>query len=148
MRAPNLLTETPEETAMTVYPRNELAEMLRRSAAGLLAAEAAVNLLIGHGSWLARADFTRRYVQVGTDPDHVAVGSVAFVRWKAAVSAVKAGRLVCSGSEAAMLRIAASVAEGVAVDLRDALGGLDATNLKLVVEAIARANGRPAQVAR
>ncbi|MGH3387677.1 MAG: hypothetical protein ACRDOO_02220, partial [Actinomadura sp.] len=106
---------------MTVYPHNELAEMLRRPMTGLLSGQAAVDLLIRHGFWLTRADFTGRYIDVETDPVHAGDLPVAFVRWTAAASAVKAGRLVCSGSEAAMLRIAASVAEGIAVDLRDAL---------------------------
>jgi hypothetical protein len=123
----------------------DLAEMLRRPAAGLLSEEAAVDLLIGHGFWLARLDFTGWYVDVETDPVR-AEDSVAFVRWKAAANAVKAGRLVCSGSEAAMLRIAASVADGVAVDLRNALSGLDSSNLGLVLEALARTNGRQVQV--
>ena len=121
----------------------DLAEMLRRPATGLLSEEAAVDLLIGHGLWLTRPDFTRRYIE--TDPTHIE-DRVAFVRWKAAENAVKAGRLVCSGSEAAMLRIAASIAEGIPVDLRDALGGLDAANLDLVLHALARTNGRRVQV--
>ena len=40
-----------------------------------------------------------------------------------------------------MLRIAASMAEGIPVDLRDALGGLDATNSVLVAQALAHAAG-------
>jgi hypothetical protein len=131
---------------MPLYANAELAEMLRRHASGLLPAEAAVDLLIGHRTWLAREDFARRYVDIETGPLYVGDGPVAAVRWKAAASAVKAGRLVCSGSEAAMLRIAASIAAGIAVDLRDALGGLDSTNLGLVMKALARANGRAAEV--
>ncbi|GAB2868520.1 hypothetical protein GCM10022221_81820 [Actinocorallia aurea] len=124
-----------------------IGEMLRRPARGLLSAEASVEMLIGHRIWLSRADFVARYIEVETDPAHVGDAPMAFVRWKAAVGAVRAGRLVCSASEAAMLRIAASIAEGHSVDLRDALSGLDGTNLRLVLEALARLNGRPVEVA-
>lgn len=125
----------------------DLAEMLHRPVAGLLAAEAAVDLLIGHGFWLGRTHFTRRYVEVERDPVYVGDTPVAFVRLKAAVGAAKTGRLACSGSETAMLRIAASIAEGISVDLHDAVSCLDATNLGLVLEALAHANGRPVQIA-
>ncbi|GAA0967509.1 hypothetical protein GCM10009550_71470 [Actinocorallia libanotica] len=115
--------------------------MLRRAADGLLTTSAAVDLLIGHRVWLTRGDFAR-YVEVETDPRYAGDTPMALVRWKAAVTAVKAGRLVCTSSEAAMLRVAASIAEGLPVDLRDAVGGLDARNIALVLEALATANGR------
>ena len=41
-----------------------------------------------------------------------------------------------------MLRIAASLAEGVPVDLGTCLSTLDGTNVGLVVEAVRRVNGR------
>jgi hypothetical protein len=40
-----------------------------------------------------------------------------------------------------MLRIAASLADGIPVDLRDALSGLDSTNISLVAAAVLHANG-------
>ena len=49
---------------------------------------------------------------------------------------------MCSSSEAQVLAIAASIAEGSPVDLRDALSGLDDHNLSLVAEAVAHAGGR------
>ncbi|HZD02061.1 MAG TPA: hypothetical protein VFA46_18275 [Actinomycetes bacterium] len=67
---------------------------------------------------------------------------LALVDWQAAVGALDAGRLVCSGSEAQVLRLAASIAEGVPVDLGAAVTGLDQTNIALVARAVLHANGR------
>jgi hypothetical protein len=53
-----------------------------------------------------------------------------------------AGQLPCSSSERSILRIAASLADpGVAVNLRENLGNLDARTITLVTDAIAAANG-------
>ena len=62
--------------------------------------------------------------------------------WPAAIAALDAGALPCSGSEGQMLRIAASLAEGIPVDLRDALTRLDSDNLDLVVQAVFHTGGR------
>lgn len=67
---------------------------------------------------------------------------MGWVDWQAAVAALDAGRLACADSEAQLLRVAASIAEGVPVDLRDALSGLDQVNVVLVAEAVLHANGR------
>jgi hypothetical protein len=66
---------------------------------------------------------------------------MAFVDWSGAVRTLESGRLPCSSTEGQMLRIAASIAEGVPVDLRDALGGLDAINSVLVAQALLHAAG-------
>ena len=67
---------------------------------------------------------------------------LAVIRWKAAICALEAGQLPCSGSEQAILRIAASLADpGIAVNLRDNLGNLDARNIALVTDSIKAANG-------
>jgi hypothetical protein len=64
------------------------------------------------------------------------------IRWNAAITALESGQLPCSGSEQAILRIAASLARpGIAVRLRENLGNLDARNITLVTDAIAAANG-------
>jgi len=111
----------------------------------LFSDEAAVELLIRHGGWLGREDFAGRFVQSGQSLVGEAV--LAFVDWCAAVAALDAGRLPCSDSEGRLLRIAASVAEGIPVDLREALTGLDATNIALVAEAVRHAGGhRPVGV--
>jgi hypothetical protein len=57
------------------------------------------------------------------------------------ITGLDQGHLPCSGSERRMLRIAASLADGIPVDLRDALTGLDARNTDLVRDAVTRATG-------
>lgn len=69
-------------------------------------------------------------------------GSVmAAVDWEAAVAGLDAGRLPCSGSERQMLRLAASIADGVRVDLGDAVSGLDRRHAGLVATALLHAAG-------
>jgi hypothetical protein len=113
---------------------------LRAYADGLCGLLAAVELLIGHRRWLARADFVDRFVRL--EPGSAGVGVFAVVGWRAAVRALAAGGLACSGSEGAVLRIAASLAEGVPVDLDECLSSLDEVNVDLVVGAVLHANGR------
>ena len=111
---------------------------MRAHAEGLLCLQAAVELLIGHRRWLCRDDFVGRFV--GLVPG--SGGEVALVSWRAAERALRAGRLPCSGSEGCVLRIAASIAEGVTVDLGECLSTLDAANIGLVADAVRRAGGR------
>ncbi len=102
-------------------------------------AEAAVELLIDHGSWLRRSDFVDRFLEskLGLGGDTVLAG----VDWAAAIAALEAGELACSGSEGRLLQIAASIAVGVPLDLGEALTGLDEANLVLVTEAVVLAGG-------
>ncbi len=65
---------------------------------------------------------------------------MAAVDWEAAVAALEAGRLPCSG-EGRMLRLAASIAAGVPVDLGGAVSGLDAANAGLAAGAVLHAAG-------
>jgi hypothetical protein len=55
--------------------------------------------------------------------------------------------LPCSGGEGLILRIAASIAEGVPVDLREAVTGLDEGNIALVAGAVLHAAGHRRLVA-
>ena len=113
---------------------------LRVWAKGLLCLEAAVELLIGHGRWLCREDFGQVAVEYGW---HAVAGQVsASVDLVAAVEALEAGALPCSSTERQMLQIAASIAEGVWVDLREGLSGLDEANVVLVVGAVLHAAGQ------
>ena len=105
----------------------------------MFCAEASAELLIGHGRWMMRDDFVTRFVEVV--PGLACEDVMALVDWEAALAAVDAGRLVCSMSEAQMLRIAASLAAGVLVDLRAVLTGLDESNVALVVAAVRHAGG-------
>ncbi len=47
------------------------------------------------------------------------------IDWEQALTALRAGTLPCSGSEASILRLAASLASTSPVTLRDVITGLD-----------------------
>jgi hypothetical protein len=99
------------------------------------AGEAAVELLIAHEWWLHRDDFVNGFVVAdltGLDLP------VAWIDWSDA--ALDAGRLPWSSGEAQVLRVAAGIAAGVPVDLRDALCGLDAAAVAVAL-AVAHAGG-------
>ena len=118
---------------------DDLAAALRVWAKGLFSTEAAVELLIRHGSWLYREDFLEIAVEFGQG---IAGGAVmAAVDFEAAARALEAGALPCSGGEGRVLRIAASIAGGVPVDLREAVTGLDEGNAVLAAAAVLRAAG-------
>jgi hypothetical protein len=123
------------------YSFNELAGMLHAAAGGLHTATAAVGLLIDHQSWLLRTDFTSNFVRVEHDDDGT---GYADIKWLAALDALDNGLLPCSGSEANMLRIAASLAAPTPITLGTAVSGLDTRNLRLVLAAVTHANGHPA----
>ena len=114
---------------------------LRAHAAGLSCVVAAVELLIRHGVWLRRLDFVERFVAVEVDPALVGGTVLAWVDWVAVVQALAGGQLPCSGSEKQLLLIVASLAEGVPVDLSEALSGLDQANLARVAGAVLAAGG-------
>jgi hypothetical protein len=116
-----------------------LLDALRAHAQGLHSLQAAAELLIGHATWLQRDDFLRCYVH--TIPGTTDGTPMAIIDWPEAITGLDQGRLPCSGSERRVLRIAASLASGIPVDLRDALTGLDARNTGLVRAAITRATG-------
>ena len=115
-----------------------LAAGLRAHAQGLYCLEAAAELLIAR-SWLHRDDFTSRFVTV-----HPGIGSgqlMTVIDWPAAVAALGSG-LACSGGEQRMLKITASLADGIPVDLRDTLTGLDDRNVQLLITAVLHASGQ------
>jgi len=116
-----------------VIPEGLVAALLAQ-AEGSYAAEAAVGLLIEHGSWLARADF-HAFVDVGPSlgDDRVLMASVD---WEAALAV----NLPASSSEAQMLAVAAELA-GVDTgrSLQDLLCGLDRANTTLVIRAVLHA---------
>jgi hypothetical protein len=99
--------------------------------------EAAVELLIGHRWWLIRDDFLA-YVEFcrGFHGE-----SMAAIDWQAAWAALEDGHLPCSRGERQVLRAAASIADGVPIDLRDAVSCLDAANCVLVARAVLAAGG-------
>ena len=66
---------------------------------------------------------------------------MAAVGFEAAARALGAGALPCPGGEGRVLRIAASIAEGVPVDLREVVTGLDENNASLASVAVLHAAG-------
>jgi len=116
-----------------------LTAALRAHAAGLYPGEADTELLISHGAILHRDDFTP-FVHTGTS---ISDGTtmLAWIDWPAALSALHHGQLPVSGGERRILQLAASIAEGSPVSLRDTIPGLDDRNLKLLTTAIKHAAG-------
>jgi hypothetical protein len=102
-----------------------------------LTCQAAVELLIGHRSWLVRDDFLG-YVEPcrGFHAE-----SMAAIDWQAVWAALEDGHLPCSSGERQVLRVAASLAEGISIDLRDAVTSLDAANSVRVARAVLAAGG-------
>jgi len=66
---------------------------------------------------------------------------MAAIDFEAAARVLEAGALPCSGGEGRVLRIAASIAAGVPVDLREAVTGLDENNAVLAAAAVLHAAG-------
>jgi hypothetical protein len=120
-------------------PTARLACLLADTAAGISADAAAVGLITAHGHFLHQPGF-RRIIAAGSG---ICSGEpVAVIRWKAAIHALDTGRLPCSASQEAVLRIAASLGDDtIPVHLRAVLGGLDHRNITLVAAAITAANG-------
>jgi hypothetical protein len=116
---------------------DDLADAMRAWARGLLCLEAAVGLLIGHGAWLSRADFLDAAVEMTAGAGR----EMAFVDFAAAAEALAAGSLPCSAGERAVLQVAAGIAAGVPVDLREAALSMDAANAALAARALCHAAG-------
>ena len=109
-----------------------LAGAVRAGAAGLYSLEAACELVIGTG-WLHRDDFAR-FVSTGTSLTD-GVTELAHIDWQSVISNRDAGLLPCGSGENRILRMAASIAAGIPVDLNDVLCGLDQASITLVVRA-------------
>jgi hypothetical protein len=118
---------------------SDLSAALRAAADGLDPDEAAAGLIISHGAFLHRGDFTRYIRTTASISDGT---PMAWVDWDAAITALGSGGLTVSVGERRILRIAASLATGHPVSLRDAIPGLDQRSLHLAVTAIRRAAGQ------
>jgi hypothetical protein len=117
-----------------------LARSLRACARGIYPDEAAVELLISHGTFLHRDDFTGRFIGHGTS---ISDGTMlAAIDWEAAITALSGGELPCSGGEGRILRLSAGLAAGIPADLRDAVTGLDNLNIQRLLTAIRHASGK------
>ena len=118
-----------------------LVAALRACAAGLYPLEAGVGLLIGNGTFLHREDFTSRFIETGTSISD-GTAPMAAIDWEAAITALHAGELPCSGGERRILELSASLAAGIPVDLQDAVTSLDDANIALLLTAIWHASGK------
>jgi hypothetical protein len=89
---------------------DQLATALRHQADGVYCLEAAANLLIAQ-TRLHRTDFTIPFMTLGRGL--IDGRLMATVDWPAAITALDSGTLPCSGGEQRMLRLTASLADGV-----------------------------------
>jgi hypothetical protein len=94
----------------TISP-DQLATMLRAWAAGLYTSEAAVELLIAHGQWLARRDFRQALVDAvddgwGRGGDVVPMASID---WDGVPDFLAQPEVGASSSEVTILKFAASM---------------------------------------
>jgi len=116
-----------------------LADTLISHAAGLTSDSAAAELICAHRTWLTRTDFAARCIHAGTRHDR---RPYAYINWEDAITALDTCQFSCSPSEAAVLRIAASLGDQhIPVHLARVLGSLDRANITRVTTAITRANG-------
>jgi len=108
---------------------SQLSAALRAAAAGIHPDEAGTGLIISHGAFLRREDFTR-HIETATC---ISDGTPkAWIDWNAVMTDIDGGLLPASGGEKRVLRIAASLAAGHPVSLRDVIPGLDQRSLRLV----------------
>jgi len=117
---------------------DDLTTALRAYADGLLPLEAGVSLLISNGTFLQRDDFTSRFIQHGT----TCGTPTAAIDWDAAITALQAGELPCSGGERRILLLSASLADGIPVGLGDTVTGIDDANISRLLTAIHHAAGK------
>jgi len=116
---------------------------IRAWAKGWLPTEAAAELLISHQGWLLREDFLQVAVEVRWEPFRDR--EVAAIDFAAAAEAVQ-GVLPCSDGERQVLLVAASIAAGIPVDLREAALCMDAVNAARAARVICHAAGCRVQV--
>lgn len=67
--------------------------------------------------------------------------SAAVIDWAAVIAALGSS-LPCSGGEQRMLKITASLADGIPVSLQDTIAGIDDRNVRLLIAAIRHASGQ------
>ena len=120
---------------------DDLTAALRACAAGLYPLEAGTELLIENGTFLRRDDFTTGFIEHGTSDGN----PMAAINWDAAITALANGNLPCSGGERRILQLAASLAAGTPVSLRDTVTGLDDHNIARLLTAIWHAGGQSHQ---
>jgi hypothetical protein len=116
-------------------PTSALREALIACARGSYREEAAVQLLLAHDVWPRRGDFLATCVEVDDDGwTRDGTATLAAVDWDAARRLTESAR--ASSSEVAILRLAAAIADE---EIGSCVTSLDATNLGLLLEAVAHA---------
>ncbi len=120
-------------------PGETLLGYLRGHAAGLYRQVAAIELLAGHATWIPRL---AGHGLITVEQRHGY--ALASIDWDRALPALQAGKLPCSGSEASILKLAASLACGEPVSLGPELTGLDLANSWRVTTAVWAATGHDA----
>src|SRR5260370_31057433 len=106
-----------------------LTAMLRAGARGLFVEEAAVELVLRHGYWAGREDFTGRFVREQSGPELAGDQLAAVIDWRGAVGGLERGELAGSGSELSVLKIAAGLAAGRPGRPRPVPGGVGHVDL-------------------
>jgi hypothetical protein len=117
---------------------SQLSAALRAAAAGIHPDEAAAGLIINHWAFLPRDDFALRVETAACVSDGT---PMAWIDWDAVIAALDGGLLPACGEKKRIVRIAASLAAGHLVSLRDVIPGLDRRSLELVTTAIRHAAG-------
>ena len=117
----------------------DLPAALRTHAHGRPACEAAVELMLAGRRWLRRGDYVDGFIRIY--PGTAAGADLVAIDWAAAIGPAQTGQPPPSGDEQRILRLSASLVEGIPVDLRDTSTGMDQTNLELVAAAVLHAGG-------
>jgi len=117
---------------------DEVEVALLNAAVGDYAAEAGVLLLANDGYWLARL---RAAGMITVEAEPVGGELWARIEWAELDDARADGRLPGSPEGLAVLRVAASLADGRPVDLAEVAVALDRRTLGLVLAALAHAAG-------
>src|SRR5689334_14351473 len=96
-------------------PSDQLVTMLRAWTAGFLDSEAAVELLIAHGTWLDHPDFRTTLIDAIDDGWRGDGHSepMAAIRWQAVPAFIDQPHLDTSAGDIAVLRLAASLAGAI-----------------------------------
>ncbi|WP_200939163.1 hypothetical protein [Modestobacter sp. Leaf380] len=129
------------------FEATDLENALLRTAVGDYAAEAAVLLLANAGHWLPQlAAAGLIAVDYDDDPTGPPTGQAPGVGWASVTwvdidPALRHGRIHGSSGQLRILRAAASIADGQALDLGDVASGLDRQHLQLLLAAIAHTGG-------
>ncbi|MFG2210926.1 hypothetical protein [Streptomyces sp. NPDC048638] len=130
---------------MNAWTKDMLTEGLR-NAATRNQSKAAAELLIEHGDWLEAlldedrpqsANYVRRFVQGGLATDEEKL--YAHLEWTEMAKHLQTAGHTYSDTQVKVFMVAASLREGVPVNLLEITEGLDAEHARMIVEAIAHA---------